>query len=243
MLQSTCGADKIRFGTQIEPGASTMLKRTRFETGAQDDLTLVRYAKRGDMAAFEELIRRNATLILRVAVRITGSHEDGEDVVQDACLQAFRRLDTFEERARFSTWLTRIVINAALMKLRTLRRSSIVSIDENADEFQSMRGTIADCRPNPERNCATSEFQSALQRALVALPYGQRVVFLMRDVEGFSTMDTADALDLSVSSVKSRLLRARFTLRKSLCSYSRIPSSATAFSPGIQRPLDKARAA
>jgi RNA polymerase sigma-70 factor (ECF subfamily) len=98
-----------------------MPKRTRLETGAQDDLTLVRRAKRGDVVAFEELIRRNAAMILRVAVRVTGSHEDGEDVVQDACLQAFRRLHTFEERARFSTWLTRIVINAALMTLRTLR--------------------------------------------------------------------------------------------------------------------------
>ncbi len=91
-----------------------MFRRTRVESDVQNDLILVRSAKSGDVAAFEELIRRNSTMILRVAVRITGSHEDGEDVVQDACLQAFRRLDTFEERARFSTWLTRIVINAAL---------------------------------------------------------------------------------------------------------------------------------
>lgn len=195
------------------------------------------------MAAFEDLIRRNATMILRIAVRITGSHEDGEDVVQDACLQAFRRLDTFEERARFSTWLTRIVINAALMKLRTLRRSSIVSIDERAEGFQHMGETITDCKPNPERNFAASEFRLALQRALIALPYGQRVVFLMREVEGLSTADIADALELSIPSVKSRLLRARFKLRESLRHHSRIPSPATTFSPRIQRALDKACAA
>jgi RNA polymerase sigma-70 factor (ECF subfamily) len=217
-----------------------MLKRTRLETGTQDDLTLVHLAKRGDVVAFEELIRRNAATILRVAVRITGSHEDGEDVVQDACLQAFRRLETFEERARFSTWLTRIVINAALMRLRMLRRSSIVSIGEKAEGFQHMEETIADCKPNPEHNFAASEFRLALQRALIALPYGQRVVFLMRDVEGFSTEHTADALELSVPSVKSRLLRARFALRNSLCSYSMVPSSASAFSPRAQRPLNKA---
>jgi RNA polymerase sigma-70 factor (ECF subfamily) len=220
-----------------------MLKRTSLERGAQDDLTLVHCAKGGDVAAFEELIRRNATMILRVATRITGSHEDGEDVVQDACLQAFRRLDTFEERARFSTWLTRIVINAGLMKLRTLRRSSIVSIDEKSQGLQHVGETIADCKPNPERNLAASEFRIALQRALVALPDGQRVVFLMRDVEGFSTVDTAGALELSVPNVKSRLLRARIALRKSLRSYSRIPSGATASWPRIQRTLGKARAA
>jgi RNA polymerase sigma-70 factor (ECF subfamily) len=220
-----------------------MPKRTRLETGAQDDLTLVRRAKRGDVVAFEELIRRNAAMILRVAVRVTGSHEDGEDVVQDACLQAFRRLHTFEERARFSTWLTRIVINAALMRLRTLRRSSMVSIDEKAEGFQCMAETIADYRPDPERNFAASEFRIALQRALIALPYGQRVVFLMRDVEGFSTVDTAGALELSVPSVKSRLLRARFALRESLCSYLRGSSSAAKFLPRNQKPLDRAPAA
>src|SRR5580692_749024 len=133
-----------------------MPKKTRPESGAGDDLALVRCAKRGDVPAFEELIRRNTEMILRIAIRITGSHEDGEDVVQDASLQAFRRLETFEERARFSTWLTRIVINAALMKLRTLRGSSIVSIDEHAEGFQPIGETIADRRPNPERDCAAS---------------------------------------------------------------------------------------
>jgi len=216
-----------------------MLKRKRLEIGAQDDLTLVRCAKLGDAAAFEELIRRNATLTLRVAARITGSHEDGEDVVQDACLQAFRRLDTFEERARFSTWLTRIVINAALMRLRTLRRSSIVSIDEKVERFQHIGETIADLHPDPEANLAAFELRLALHRALIALPHGQRAVFLMRAIEGLSTVDTATALELSVPSVKSRLLRARLALRQSLCSYARSSSS----SPSIQRALYARRAA
>jgi RNA polymerase sigma-70 factor, ECF subfamily len=232
MFQSTCGVNRISVDELSRIRSSHMLKRTRLETSAQDEPTLVHCAKRGKVEAFEELVRRNAAMILRVAVRITGSHEDGEDVVQDACLQAFRRLDTFEERARFSTWLTRIVINAALMKLRTLRRSSTVSIDENTEGFQRMGETIADSKPNPERNFAASEFRLALQRALIALPHGQRVVFLMREVEGLSTVDTADALELSVPSVKSRLLRARFALRKSLCSYSRDLSSATFFHRG-----------
>jgi RNA polymerase sigma-70 factor (ECF subfamily) len=211
-----------------------MLKNMRHEVSAHDDLTLVRCAKRGDVVAFEELIRRNTERILRVAVRITGSYEDGEDVVQDASLQAFRNLETFEERARFSTWLTRIVINAALMKLRTHRRAYMVSAEEMAEGFTPWVDMIADRRPNPEHNYAASELRFALQRALAALPYEQRVVVLMRDVEGLSTLDTANLLELSVPSVKSRLLRARIKLRKSLRPYSTGTSPANRSSPRIQ---------
>jgi RNA polymerase sigma-70 factor (ECF subfamily) len=220
-----------------------MLKNARLEAGTHDDFSLVRCAKRGDVAAFEELIRRNTGMVLRIAVRITGSHEDGEDVVQDASLQAFRQLEAFEERARFSTWLTRIVINTALMKLRTRRRAFMISTDETAEGFTPLRETIADGRPNPEHNYGTSELRLAVQRAVIALPYEQRVVFLMRDVEGLSTADTAGALELSVPSVKSRLLRARLKLRKSLQPYSRPLSGATVPSLRVQRALDMTRAA
>jgi RNA polymerase sigma-70 factor (ECF subfamily) len=221
-----------------------MLKKTELEPGTPEELTLVRCAKRGDIAAFEELIRRNSAMVLRVAVRITGSHEDGEDVVQDASLQAFRHLENFEERARFSTWLTRIVINAALMKLRARRRTLVVSIDEDAEGFQPLGETITDWKPNPEHDYGALELRLALQRALIALPYEQRVVFLMRDVEGLSTLDTADVLDLSVPSVKSRLLRARLKLRKCLGPHFRSASFAvTTPTMPLQRALDKRRAA
>jgi len=222
---------------------SMMLKNMRYEANTHDDLTLVRCAKCGDVAAFEELIRRNTERILRIAVRITGSYEDGEDAVQDASLQAFRRLGTFEERARFSTWLTRIVINAALMKLRTARRAFMVSTDEETEGFTPLGETIADKKPNPEHDYGASELRLALQRALIALPYAQRVVFLMRDVEGLSTVDTADALELSVSSVKSRLLRARLKLRASLRPYSKSPSSAMAPWLRTREAMDITRAA
>jgi RNA polymerase sigma-70 factor, ECF subfamily len=227
----------------IEQELFIMLKKMRHEASAHDDLTLVRCAKRGDVAAFEELIRRNTERILRLAVRITGSYEDGEDVVQDASLQAFRNLGKFEERARFSTWLTRIVINAALMKLRKRRRAFIVSIDEIVEGSTPLVEMIADREPNPERDYGASELRLALQKALIALPYEQRVVVLMRDVEGFSTLDTADLLELSVSSVKSRLLRARLKLRNSLHPYSTTPSSATYCSLPTQHVLGVTHAA
>ncbi|MGA1981696.1 MAG: sigma-70 family RNA polymerase sigma factor [Acidobacteriaceae bacterium] len=220
-----------------------ILKKTQLDPSTRDDLTLVRCAKRGDVAAFEELIRRNTEMILRIAVRITGSHEDGEDVVQDASLQAFRHLGTFEERARFSTWLTRIVINAALMKLRTLRRIPLISIDAEGEGFTSFWEMIADWRSNPEHDYNATELRLALQTALIALPYGQRAVVLMRDVEGLSTVDTADALELSIPSVKSRLLRGRLTLRKTLRLHLGSSASATAPSQRIQQAFNKTRAA
>jgi RNA polymerase sigma-70 factor (ECF subfamily) len=220
-----------------------MPKKTQPESGAGDDLALVRCAKRGDVPAFEELIRRNTEMILRIAIRITGSHEDGEDVVQDASLQAFRRLETFEERARFSTWLTRIVINAALMKLRTLRRFPLISTDAEGEGFPSLWETIADWRSNPERDYSATELRLALQTALIALPYAQRVVVLMRDVEGLSTVDTADALELSIPSVKSRLLRARLQLRKTLRPYLSGVASATTLSRREQRAAETTQAA
>jgi RNA polymerase sigma-70 factor, ECF subfamily len=219
----------------IEQELSIMQKKMGQEVSPNDDLALVRCAKGGDVAAFEELIRRNTERILRIAVRITGSYEDGEEVVQDASLQAFRHLGRFEERARFSTWLTRIVINAAFMKLRARRRTFRFSADERAEGSTPLVETLVDRRPSPEHDYGASELRLALQKALVDLPHGQRVVFLMRDVEGLSTLDTADMLELSVPSVKSRLLRARLKLRKSLHPYSIGPASAPAPSLRIQQ--------
>jgi RNA polymerase sigma-70 factor (ECF subfamily) len=219
------------------------VKQTLFDAGSHDDLTLVHCAKLGDVAAFEELIRRNTKMILRLAVGITGSHEDGEDVVQEASLQAFRRLETFEERARFSTWLSRIVINAALMRLRMLRQTRMISIDKEGEGSTPLGEMIADCKPNPEHNYGASELRLALDRALIALPYEQRVVFILRHVEGLSTVDTADFLELSVPSVKSRLLRARLKLRKCLRPYFKNASFATGLSLPVQQTREKGRAA
>jgi RNA polymerase sigma-70 factor (ECF subfamily) len=174
-----------------------------------DDLSLVHFAKRGDMAAFEELIKRHTMMIFRVATHLAASAEDAEEVVQDAFLKAFHHLQHFEERARFSTWLTRIAINEALARRRRSRRCPTVSIEDEIGGNRLLGDGIADWRSNPEQIYNTAQLREILQHALATLPDASRVVFLMRDVEGLSTADTAELLGLSVPSVKARLLRAR----------------------------------
>jgi RNA polymerase sigma-70 factor (ECF subfamily) len=189
---------------------------THLDINTCDDITLVRAAKEGDIAAFEQLITRHTAMIFRIAMHILASREDAEDITQDAFLRAFQNLSTFEERSRFSTWLTRIAVNSALMKLRVLRRSTTTSLDEELDESSALVDTVADWRPNPEQLYRQTELNEILLAGLASLPEGCRSVFLLRDVEGFSTADTAEMLKLSIGNVKSRLLRARLKLRARL---------------------------
>lgn len=183
------------------------------------DVALVLAAKQGDMTAFEQLIKRHTSMVFRVAMHILASPEDAEDVLQEAFLKAFQHLNTFEERSRFSTWLTKIVVNSALMKLRSLRRSTLTSLDEESEDGSTLVDTIADWRPNPEQLYRRTELSGILLGALASLPEGCRVVFLLRDVEGLSTAETAEMLQLTVNNVKSKLFRARLRLRARLSKY------------------------
>ncbi len=186
------------------------------EVETSDDVTLVHAAKCGNMAAFEELITRHSAMVFRVAMHILASREDAEDVMQDAFLRALQNLSNFEERSRFSTWLTRITINSALIRLRASRRTAITSPDEESEDGSPWVDTVADWRPNPEQLYRQTELRRILLHALASLPEGCRVVFLLRDVEGLSTAETAEVLELSIGNVKSRLLRARLKLRSRL---------------------------
>ena len=206
---------------------------TQPELDASDDLALVHAAKQGDMAAFEQLVKRHTAMAFRVAMHIMNSREDAEDIVQDAFLKAFLNLQHFEERSRFSTWLTRIAVNAALMKLRSSRRATTVSIDQEADEGGTLADKVADWKPNPEQLYSRTELRAILQRALASLPHSYRVVFLLRDVEGVSVADTAEMLGLSVPNVKARLFRARLKLREHLSRYFERGRNA----PGTSLPL------
>jgi len=220
------------------------MRKTQPDLGTRDDVSMVRSAKQGDMAAFEELVTRHSDMILRITTHITNSREDAEDAVQEAFLNAYLHLQYFEERSRFSTWLTRIAINEALGKLRRSRRAPLLSIDEEIGGCRSsLAGEITDWRPNPEEIYSRTQLRRILRGALASLPDAYRVVFLMRDVEGLSTTDTSEALGVSIPSVKARLLRARLKLRKGLSLYFERSGAAADASFSLGRVLSESRAA
>ncbi|HUY82003.1 MAG TPA: sigma-70 family RNA polymerase sigma factor [Acidobacteriaceae bacterium] len=186
------------------------------------DVLLVERAKQGDVAAFEKLVKQYDRQVFRIANHITQNREDAEDVVQDAFLKAFQKLDQFQGNSKFYTWLVRIAVNESLMRLRKRRTGKMVSIDEDVQtEDGAMPRDLADWSPDPEALYGQSEMAEILKKTIQGLPEGFRVVFVLRDVEGLSTEETADTLGLSVPAVKSRLLRARLQLRERLAKYFR----------------------
>jgi RNA polymerase sigma-70 factor (ECF subfamily) len=185
-----------------------------------DESILVEAARSGDIGAFESLVRRYDRNVFRIAQHITQNREDAEDVVQDAFLKAYQNLGQFQGQSKFYTWLVRIAVNEALMRLRRRRPERMVSIDEDVKtEEDSIPREIADWSPNPEQLYTQSELKDILGKTIQGLPPSFRTVFVLRDVEGLSTEETASALELSVPAVKSRLLRARLQLRERLNRY------------------------
>src|ERR1700751_6346996 len=162
-----------------------------------DELALVQAAKKGDLEAFSELVNRYDRNIFRIAQHITHNEDDAQDVVQDAFLKAYDNLDQFQGNSKFYTWLVRIAVNEALMRLRKRRTGKMVSIDEDVQtEEGSVPRDLAEWRPNPEQEYGQSELADILRKTINGLPPGFRVVFVLRDVEGLSTEETANALGL-----------------------------------------------
>jgi len=187
----------------------------------EDEPRLVAAAKSGDAAAFEELVNRYEKKIFRLTMNITRHHEDAEDAMQDAFMKAYSHLSNFQEDSRFYTWLVRIAANEALMRLRK-RRPNQFSLDDPIEgDDDLIPREIEDWGPSPEQRYAQSEMQEILNHVIDQLAPDFRVVFLLRDVEGLSTEETAEAVGISVPAVKSRLLRARLKLRQKLNRYFR----------------------
>lgn len=185
-----------------------------------EELMLVNAARGGDVGAFEQLVRKYDRNVFRIANHITQNREDAEDVVQDAFLKAFQNLGQFQGQSKFYTWLVRIAVNEALMRLRRRRPERMVSLDEDINTGEDMiPREVADWAPNPEQLYNQSQLREILQKTIQGLPPSFRTVFVLRDVEGLSTEETADALNLSIPAVKSRLLRARLQLRERLTKY------------------------
>jgi RNA polymerase sigma-70 factor (ECF subfamily) len=185
----------------------------------EDEHLLVAAAKKGDLAAFEELVSRYERKIFRLTMNITGNREDAEDAMQDAFLKSYSHLNTFQGDSRFYTWLVRIAANEALMRLRK-RRPNQFSLDEPvAGDEDLIPRELQDWGPGPEQRFAQTEMREILSSVIEELEPEYRMVFVLRDIEELSTEDTASVLGLSVPAVKSRLLRARLKLRQKLNRY------------------------
>jgi RNA polymerase sigma-70 factor (ECF subfamily) len=181
-----------------------------------NEAQLVAAAKAGDISAFETLVNRYERKIFRLAQNITQSREDAEDAMQEAFLKSFEHLGDFQGNSRFYTWLVRIAVNQALMKLRK-RRPNQVSLDEQKDTGEDLiPREVEDWGPTPEERFEQTELRRILSTAIAELHPSFRVVFQLRDIDELSTEETAEALGLSVPAVKSRLLRARLKLRQKL---------------------------
>ncbi len=218
---SAGAADEDAAGLRVAEGKSHKRIVTMTDVAVQQpgkpEAQLLTEARLGQYEAFEELVNRHERKIYRLALNLTGTPEDAEDVLQETFLKAFEHLPEFREDSRFYTWLVRIAINEGLMKLRKRRSSKeVASEDAVGDDGEALPREFTDWRPNPEQIYATRELQEILQNAARALPVSLRAVFILRDVEGLSTEETAEALGLSSGAVKARLFRARIRLREEL---------------------------
>jgi RNA polymerase sigma-70 factor (ECF subfamily) len=177
---------------------------------------LVERLRAGDDDAFEELVRSHAGRMLAVARRFLRSEEDARDAVQDAFLSAFRSIERFEGQARLSTWLHRIVVNAALMKLRTRRRKPEKLIEDLLPGFLEdghLAQPASEWQPLSDEMLMARETRELVRDAIEQLPENHRNVLMLRDIEGFDTEETAELMGISTNAVKTRLHRARQALR------------------------------
>lgn len=182
-----------------------------------EEQALVDRARKGDAAAFTDLVERYERKIYRLAKHITQHDEDAEDVLQESFMKAYSNLDSFQGQSKFYTWLVRIAVNEALMKLRKRKSDRTVSMDEpHETEEDTVTREIAVWEDDPEKKYSREELREILARAVDSLKPGFRTVFVLRDIEELSTEETAEALGISVPAVKSRLLRARLQLRERL---------------------------
>ncbi|HOY59354.1 MAG TPA: sigma-70 family RNA polymerase sigma factor [Verrucomicrobiota bacterium] len=185
------------------------------------DIELVRRAQAGELAAFELLVNRHERHIFSLALRILRQEQDAEDVTQTAFLSALENLAGFRGEASFATWLARIATHAALKVIRKREGLDVVSLDHVMDpppggEAIPHPEYIADWRQSPERLAERNETRGLIEAALAELDEKHRLVFLLRDVEGFSVRETAEFMGISEVNVKVRLLRARLQLRERL---------------------------
>jgi RNA polymerase sigma-70 factor (ECF subfamily) len=181
------------------------------------DELLVERAKRGDVEAFEQLISQYERKVYNLAYRLTGSHEDASDVAQEAFIRAYSSLPEFRGDSSFATWLFRIANNACLDELRKRKRQRVTSLDEplsTSDGEMDRQIALADEADSPEHALERVEIQRAVQESINALDEEYRIAIVMRDIQGYSYNEIADALGINLGTVKSRINRARSALKE-----------------------------
>lgn len=189
------------------------------ETSANEGISL-QALQAGDRAEFARMVDLYSAHIYRLALKMLGDPQDAEDVLQTTFLKALQSVGSFEGRSSLSTWLYRIAVNEALMSLRRQKPTVSVAMEYESDEEEIEHPTqLTDWCCLPEEELLSAEAKRHLDLAVRRLPEKLRVVFLLRDVEGLSIKETAEALDLTETAVKTRLLRARLHLREQLSAY------------------------
>ncbi len=202
--------------------ASANGKSDGFSAGQEEDLRLVEAALDGSFDAFEELVLRYQEKAYRLAWSLVKDDSDANDVVQDAFLNVYRKLDTYNGDAAFSSWVYRIIVNTALMRLRKRKRRSEVAMDDLGPSFLEdghHAFTVPEWRVRADEAVENKELREQILAAIDDLEPKYQSVFVLKEIEGLSLKEVGDIMDLSVPAVKSRLHRARLYLRASLEKY------------------------
>jgi RNA polymerase sigma-70 factor (ECF subfamily) len=182
-----------------------------------EEWAFIQQAVDGDSAAAEQMFGRHAAMLYRIAFRILHNKEDAEDAVQDSLCKAYAKLQSFQGGASFSTWLTRIVINSALMVRRRRNGRPETSLDEILDTRpHRLQREIVDAALDPEQICSAAEIHQLLEKQLSKLPTGLRAAFQLRELDGLSASDSCRVLGIRKNAFKSRISRARQKLGRAL---------------------------
>ncbi|NMC62733.1 MAG: sigma-70 family RNA polymerase sigma factor, partial [SAR324 cluster bacterium] len=174
-------------------------------TQKKSDQELIDLMKGGDELAFAELVERYSQKVHNLAMRLTRSEEDTEEVLQDVFVTIYRKIASFEAKSAFSSWLYRITVNTAFMKLRRNRRQNLISFDECETHLEDKIHSNGNSTSQLTSIGSQDELRQTLQRAVNKLPYEYKLIFILRDVDGLSNQAVSEIMQLSVAAIKSRL--------------------------------------
>jgi len=191
------------------------------EENALDD-KLVQEMKEGKLEAFDQIAQIHQRKIYALAFNLTRNQMDAQDIAQEVLLSIFKKIHTFQGKSAFSSWVYRITLNASYMKLRSKKKDQFVSLDDMLPSFNNsgfQQSKLLDWSNTTDSLLFSNETKGVIEKAVSQLPEKEKVVFLLRDIEGLSTEKVSEVLELSIPAVKSRLHRARLFLRKKLSGY------------------------